>query len=153
MKQKFPENHHSSRFEPNVFSFIGKWLSHSRFKIWILSKKGVHNLVYQIHSNLFLYHKNRRQNSTFWYTRTMILNSASRNIQIFLTLVYMLFEGSYVQSSRIRIGAWKIHDFFIDSVTLPQNSLGSSTFCKGLRTSTVWKFKDPKSTTAKTVLR
>ena len=36
------KNHYSSRFEPNVFSFIGKWLSHSRFKIWILSKKGVH---------------------------------------------------------------------------------------------------------------
>ena len=31
-----------NRFEPNVFPFIGKWLSHSRFKIWILSKKGVH---------------------------------------------------------------------------------------------------------------
>jgi len=35
------------------FSFIGKWLSHSRFKIWILSKKGVQNFVYQIHSRLF----------------------------------------------------------------------------------------------------
>ena len=28
--------------EPNVFPFIGKWLHHSRFKIWILSKKWVH---------------------------------------------------------------------------------------------------------------
>ena len=42
MKQKYPKNHHSSRFEPNVFSFIGKWLSHSWFKFWILSKKGIH---------------------------------------------------------------------------------------------------------------
>ena len=30
------------------------------------------------------------------------------------------------------------------SVTLPQNSLGSSSFCKGPRTSNVWKSKDPK---------
>ena len=28
--------------EPNVFPFIGKWLHHSRFKIWILSRKWVH---------------------------------------------------------------------------------------------------------------
>ena len=31
--------------------FIGKWPSHSRFKIWILSKKGLWVFVYQIHSS------------------------------------------------------------------------------------------------------
>merc|ERR1719270_387482 len=42
MKQKYPEIHHSFGFEPNGLSFIGKWLSHSGFKIRILSKKGAH---------------------------------------------------------------------------------------------------------------
>ena len=27
-KKKYPEDHHLAGFEPNVFSFIGKWLSH-----------------------------------------------------------------------------------------------------------------------------
>jgi len=33
-KKKYPEDCQSSRFEPNVFSFIGKWLSYLRFKIF-----------------------------------------------------------------------------------------------------------------------
>ena len=44
-KKKYPKDHHFAGFEPNVFSFIGKWLTHLRFKIdlpeklriWILS--------------------------------------------------------------------------------------------------------------------
>ena len=42
-KKKYPKGHHLFKFKPNVFSYIGKWLSHLRFKIWIFSKKGVHN--------------------------------------------------------------------------------------------------------------
>ena len=33
MKEKVPEDPHLPAFGPNVFSFIGKLLSHSRFKI------------------------------------------------------------------------------------------------------------------------
>lgn len=33
IKEKVPQRLYLSRFEPNVFSFIGKWLSHLRFKL------------------------------------------------------------------------------------------------------------------------
>ena len=38
-RRKYPKDCQLSGFEPNVFSFVGKWLSHLRFKIWISSKK------------------------------------------------------------------------------------------------------------------
>ena len=44
-KKKYPEDHHLPRFESDVFSFIGRSLSHLQFKIWILSKKGVHSYL------------------------------------------------------------------------------------------------------------
>ena len=40
-KKNYPEDHHSPAFQSNVFSFIGRSLGHSQFKIWILSKKVV----------------------------------------------------------------------------------------------------------------
>ena len=54
MKKIVKKKNNSPGFEPNVLSFIFKLLSHLWFKIWILSKKWVHNFVYQIHLSLFL---------------------------------------------------------------------------------------------------